>query len=155
MTELDTAPAGLPAPELDRIRIQGLHVRANHGVHDYERRDGQDFYVDAEVWTDTRRAAASDDVEDTVHYGRLMRALHRSASEEPVDLLETLAERLVAVCFGFAGAQAARITIHKPNAPVELEFGDISVSILRHRAEHEAARRAAGATADGEAGASR
>ncbi|CAG7844309.1 Dihydroneopterin aldolase [Pseudoclavibacter triregionum] len=128
---------GLPEPELDRIGFRRLHVRAHHGVHDHEREQGQDFYVDCEVWADTRAAARSDDLEDTVHYGKLMRAIHASAAAEPVDLLETVAERLVAVCFGFRGVQAARVTIHKPQAPVPLDFGDLSVSILRRRDELE------------------
>lgn len=124
---------GLPEPELDRIRIERLHVRANHGVHEHERIDGQDFYIDAEVWADTRRAAASDDIDDTVHYGHLMRAIHAAAAADPVDLLEALAERLIEVCFGFRGVEAARITVHKPQAPVKLEFADVTVSVLRHR----------------------
>lgn len=124
-----------PAPELDRIAFTGLRVRANHGVHDHERRDGQLFLIDVTVWADTRAAARSDEVADTVHYGQLMRAIHADAVAEPVDLLETLAERLVRVCFRFAGVEAARVTIHKPEAPVPLDFDDVSVSVLRRRDE--------------------
>ena len=129
------AHPALPQPELDRISIRRLHVRAFHGVYDHERQDGQDFFVDADVWIDTRRAAASDDLDDTMHYGHLMRALHEVAAGEPVDLIETLAERLAAVTLAFAGPQAVRITVHKPQAPVTLEFDDVLVSILRFRPE--------------------
>lgn len=124
---------GLPAPELDRIRIRRLHARGHHGLHDHERRDGQDFYIDADVWVDTRAAAASDDIHDTVHYGELMHALADVAAGEPVDLIETLAERLAEATFTFRGTLAARITVHKPQAPVALPFDDVSVSILRYR----------------------
>lgn len=123
----------LPRPELDRIHIRRLHVHGRHGVHDYERAEGQDFYIDAEVWLDTRAAAGTDDIADTLHYGHLMRALYEIALREPVDLLETLAERLAAVTFAFPGPQAVRITVHKPQAPVKLRFEDVAVSILRYR----------------------
>lgn len=121
--------------ELDAISFERLRVRAHHGVHDHEREHGQDFFIDATVWTDTRRAATSDDIDDTVHYGQLMQAIHASAESEPVDLLETLAERLARVALSFRGAEAVRITIHKPEAPVPLDFGDVSVSILRFRSD--------------------
>lgn len=127
------AHPALPDPELDVISFRGLHVRAYHGVHDHERQDGQDFWIDADVWVDTRAAAASDDIDDTLHYGHLMRAIADAAAHPAVDLLETLAERLAGVTFAFAGPQAVRITVHKPKAPVKLRFDDISVSILRFR----------------------
>lgn len=127
------AHPALPAPELDRITIERLHVRGYHGVFDHERQDGQDFFIDAEVWLDTRASAASDDIDDTLHYGHLMRALYEVAAGEPVDLLETLAERLAAVTLSYPGPQAVRITVHKPKAPVKLRFDDVSVSVLRFR----------------------
>ena len=129
------AHPALPDPELDRITIEHLHVHGRHGVHAHERAEGQDFYIDADVWLDTRSAAASDAIDDTLHYGHLMRALYEVALREPVDLLETLAERLAAVTFAFAGPQAVRITVHKPQAPVKLRFDDVTVSILRYRPE--------------------
>lgn len=132
----------LPPPELDRIQIRRLHVHGRHGVHDYERAEGQDFYIDAEVWLDTRPAAGTDDIADTLHYGHLMRALYEVALREPVDLLETLAERLAAVTFAFPGPQAVRITVHKPQAPVKLRFDDVTVSILRYRPDSPLPRRA-------------
>lgn len=138
------AHPALPAPELDRISIKRLHVHGRHGVFAHERASGQDFYIDAEVWIDTRAAAQTDEIDDTLHYGHLMRALYEVAMKEPVDLLETLAERLAAVTFAFAGPQAVRITVHKPQAPVKLRFQDVTVSVLRYRpegAEPEQARR--------------
>lgn len=133
-------PSGLPAPELDVISFRGLRVRAYHGVLEHERRDGQEFFIDADVWVDTRAAAASDDIDDTLHYGRLMEALADAATDTPVDLIETLAERLAAETLAFAAAQAVRITVHKPKAPVKLRFDDISVSILRFQPGAEGMR---------------
>src|SRR5262245_39588427 len=62
------APAG---PTLDRLTLRGLRARGRHGVHDFERRQDQEFVVDAVLGIDTRRAAAGDDLADTVDYGGL------------------------------------------------------------------------------------
>ncbi len=82
----------------DRIALRGLRVRGFHGVLPSERAQGQDFLVDAVLHLDVREAAASDDLEDTVDYGALAVRLAEVVAGEPVDLIETLAERLAAVC---------------------------------------------------------
>ncbi len=57
----------------DRISLTGLRVFARHGVHAAERKEGQEFVIDAVLWLDTRPAAAGDDLAATVDYGTLMR----------------------------------------------------------------------------------
>jgi dihydroneopterin aldolase len=117
----------------DRIAISGLRAYGHHGVYDFERRDGQDFVVDAILELDLAPAAASDDVADTVHYGELAEALAAVVRGEPVNLLETLAARLAAVCLADARVAAATITVHKPQAPVTVPVGDLAVTIRRQR----------------------
>jgi dihydroneopterin aldolase len=119
----------------DRIVLRGLTVRGNHGVFDFERREGQDFVVDVELELDTRPAAASDDVLDTVHYGELAEALAAVVSGEPVNLIETLVQRLADVCLLDTRVQAATVTVHKPHAPIPLTFGDVAVTVRRRREE--------------------
>ncbi len=119
----------------DRITLTGLRVRGHHGVFDFERRDGQDFVVDVVLEVDTRPAAVSDDLADTADYGALAAALAEVVDGEPVDLLETLAARLMGVCLGLTGVAAATVTVHKPQAPIPLSFGDVSVTIHRARAD--------------------
>jgi dihydroneopterin aldolase len=115
----------------DRIRLTGLTVRGRHGVFDFERRDGQEFVVDVELEIDTAPAAASDALADTVHYGKLAGGLAAVIGGEPVNLLETLADRLMQVCLADVRVAAATVTVHKPAAPIPLTFGDVSVSIRR------------------------
>jgi dihydroneopterin aldolase len=115
----------------DRIVLTGLTVRGRHGVFDFERRDGQDFVVDVELELDTRPAAASDELADTVHYGELAGALAAVIAGEPVNLLETLAEQLAEVCLADTRVAAASVTVHKPQAPIPLTFTDVAVSIRR------------------------
>ena len=118
----------------DRISLTGLRVRGNHGVFDFERRDGQDFVIDVVLELDLRPAAASDDVADTVHYGELAERLAAVVAGEPVNLIETLAERLADVCLADARVRAAAVTVHKPQAPIPLDFADVAVAIRRERA---------------------
>ena len=76
------------------IELRGLTVRGRHGVYDFERAQGQEFRVDVTLELDLERAAASDDVADTVHYGELADRLAAVIAGEPVHLIETLADRL-------------------------------------------------------------
>ncbi len=115
----------------DRIALTGLRVHGRHGVLPEERRDGQDFLVDAVLHLDLRPAAASDDVGDTVHYGVLAERLAAVVAGEPVQLLETLAERLAAVCLADPRVRTAEVTVHKPSAPIPLSFADVAVRVVR------------------------
>jgi dihydroneopterin aldolase len=117
----------------DRISLSGLRVRGHHGVFDFERRDGQDFVVDVDLELDLATAAASDDVTDTVHYGELAGRLAEVIAGEPVNLIETLAERLAAVCLADVRVAAATVTVHKPQAPIPLQFADVAVTVRRTR----------------------
>ena len=78
-------------------------------------------------------AAASDDLADTVHYGELAQALAEVVAGEPVNLIETLAERLVDACLADERVPAATVTVHKPQAPIPLTFADVAVTIRRER----------------------
>ncbi len=120
---------------LDQIRLAGLTVRGFHGVFEHERRDGQEFRVDAVLHLDTRDAAAGDDLTRTVHYGELAVALAEVVRGEPVALLETLVARLAAVCCADDRVQAADVSVHKPHAPVPEAFEDVVVTVRRTRDE--------------------
>ena len=117
----------------DRITLTGLKVRGFHGVYEHERRDGQDFVVDATLWLDSRPAAASDDLADTVDYGGLAERLATVVEGEPVNLIETLAARLCELCMADERVIAAEVTVHKPQAPIAREFADVAVTARRSR----------------------
>lgn len=118
----------------DRITLSGLRVFGYHGVYDDEKRDGQDFVVDLRLDLDTRPAAASDDVADTVHYGELAASVAAVVAGDPVDLLETLAQRIADVALADDRVARVEVTVHKPQAPIALQFDDVSVTIARSRA---------------------
>ena len=119
---------------LDRISLRGLRVHGRHGVHAHERRDGQDFVVDAVLGLDTRSAAAGDDLSRTVDYGTVAERLAAVVAGEPVRLIETLAERLALACLAEPFVQEVEITVHKPQASLPQAFEDVTVTIHRSRA---------------------
>ena len=114
-----------------KIAITGLRVFAHHGVFDFERQNGQDFYVDAAIWVDGDKAAFTDDLNNTAHYGDLAKGLVELTKNDPVDLLETLAQRLLDYALNFGGGKVlkAKITVHKPGAPIPYEFEDVSITV--------------------------
>jgi dihydroneopterin aldolase len=117
----------------DQISLTGLRVRGFHGVFESERRDGQEFVVDAVLELSTVDAAVSDELSQTVDYGALAQRLADVVSGEPVNLLEALAARLVEVCLAEPRVQIATVTVHKPQAPIPLAFHDVAVTIRRER----------------------
>lgn len=118
---------------LDKIAITGLRGYGYHGVLPGEREAGQEFLVDAVIWLDTSAAAASDDLSATVSYATLAGRLAGIIEGEPVDLIETLAQRLAGACLDDARVKHAEVTVHKPNAPVGVPVTDVSVTIRRSR----------------------
>lgn len=117
----------------DRIVLTGLRVRGRHGVYDFERVQGQDFVVDVALDIDLGPAARSDDVRDTVHYGELAERLVAIVAGEPVNLIETLADRLAAACLVDGRVDAVTVTVRKPQAPIRHDFADVAVTLTRTR----------------------
>ncbi|MFE1783891.1 dihydroneopterin aldolase [Streptomyces sp. NPDC059506] len=118
---------------MDRVALRGLRARGHHGVFDHERAEGQTFVVDLVLGLDTRPAAAADDLTLTVHYGIVAEEVVAVVSGEPVDLIETLAQRIADRCLAHEAVQEVEVTVHKPNAPVTVPFDDVTVTITRRR----------------------
>ena len=119
--------------ELDELAVYGIECRGHHGVFEFERREGQTFVIDLVLGTDTRPAAASDDLHDTADYGSLVMAVKAAVENDPVDLIETLAQRIADVCLLQSRVEWARVTVHKPEAPIETAFADVALTITRRR----------------------
>lgn len=118
---------------MDEITLTGLRVFGRHGVYEDERKVGQYFIVDFTLRVDTRRAARTDDVADTVHYGDAAQQVADIVAGEPVDLLETLAARIADALLTAPMVETVRVTVHKPDAPIPLPFSDVSVTVERTR----------------------
>lgn len=119
--------------EQDTLTITGIECFGHHGVFEHERAEGQRFVVDLTLGLDTAAAAASDDLRDTVDYGSLVTAVKAAVERDPVDLIETLAQRLADVCCWDPRVDWARVTVHKPEAPIAATFADVALTITRRR----------------------
>jgi dihydroneopterin aldolase len=117
----------------DRLAVRGIEAVGHHGVFDFERRDGQVFRVDLVLGIDTRPAARSDDLQDTVNYGTLVATVKKAVETDPVDLIETLAQRIADVCLEDSRVQWTQVTVHKPDAPIVATFRDVALTIFRSR----------------------
>ena len=124
---------------LDQIRLSGITAFGYHGVFEHERREGQTFGADVVVHLDTRRAAARDDLAHTLNYGELAEQVSAVLAGEPVDLIETVAERIAATVLASGVVQAVDVAVHKPNAPIQVPFDDVVVAIHRDRTKLPAA----------------
>ena len=117
----------------DELALTGLECWGHHGVFEHERREGQQFVIDLVLGLDTAPAAASDDLRDTIDYGSLVDDVKAAVEGDPVDLIETLATRIAGVCLLDARVEWAKVTVHKPDAPIQATFADVQLTITRHR----------------------
>ena len=119
---------------LDTIRLTRVTAIGYHGVFEHEKRDGQPFITDAVLHMDVGAAAATDDLSKTADYGAVAEAIVAVVTGEAFDLIETLsvclAEKILA---DFPVVQAVEVTVHKPKAPIQVPFGDVSITVFRTR----------------------
>ncbi|HEX5861430.1 MAG TPA: dihydroneopterin aldolase [Nocardioides sp.] len=119
--------------DVDELTVRGIECLGHHGVFEFERNDGQVFVLDLTLGLDTRSAADSDDLRDTVDYGSLVMQVKAAVETDPVNLIETLAQRVADVCLSDARVGYAKVTVHKPTAPIEATFSDVALTITRKR----------------------
>lgn len=128
--------ASFPVKEfrvIDRITIKGLTATGRHGVFPEERRDGQIFIVDVVMGLDVD--TESDDLSRTVNYADVADDVIAIIAGEAFNLIETVAGRVADQCLTYSGIAEVEVTVHKPQAPVQHEFTDLSVTI--HRSRHD------------------
>lgn len=119
--------------QIDELAVYGVECYGFHGVFDFERREGQIFLIDLVLGLETATAAASDNIVDTVHYGELVDSVKAAVERDPVDLIETLAQRLADVVLTEDRVQWVKVTVHKPDAPIQATFRDVALTITRSR----------------------
>jgi 7,8-dihydroneopterin aldolase/epimerase/oxygenase len=118
---------------LDRVELRGLRATGRHGVLAHETALGQEFVVDVTLHLDTSAAAATDDLAMTADYGTVAEQVVAVVRGEPVQLIETLAQRIADVALRPARVQAVDVSVHKPGAPIDVPFDDVVVTIRRER----------------------
>ena len=118
---------------IDRIDLVGIEVYGKHGVLESEQEKSQVFRVDVAVFLDLKKAGSTDDLGDTVDYGVLAEEVREVVGSESHYLIEKVATRVAEVVLAHREINRTIVTIHKPDAPVDVAFDDISVTIDRTR----------------------
>ena len=109
------------------IALKGLGAEANHGVYDFERARNQRFSADIVMWVET--AGNADDIAATVSYADIADEAMAVLTGTAVDLIETLAETIASRVMSHEGVVGTEVTVHKPDAPIDHPFADVSVTV--------------------------
>jgi dihydroneopterin aldolase len=117
----------------DCIDLEGIRVFAHHGVYENEKQRGQVFLIDVHLAMDLRKPGMSDDLEDTIHYGKLADSIVERASGERWDLIERVAERTAELVLEDPRVESVRVTVHKPEVTLPTPVAAVSVTVLRDR----------------------
>ena len=116
----------------DFIKVTNMKVFAYHGVLEEEKKNGQDFYLNAKVYVDMRMAGLTDELERSVNYNSICTFLAEVFKERVFDTIEAAAEHTVQeIIVNFPSVQAVELEVRKPHAPLDYVPEDISVTIYR------------------------
>ncbi len=120
--------------EMDKICLKGMSFYGYHGVLPEEKQKGQRFFIDCVFDFDASSAVQSDDLADTVDYAKVYEIVKRIAEEERFDLIERLAGEINGrILKIFPKILCIETTVHKPDAPIEGSFSDVSVTVSQKR----------------------
>ena len=117
----------------DRIDLTGIEVYAKHGVLDSEQERAQVFRIDVTAFTDLSKPGESDDLADSIDYSELALEIREVVGAQQNRLIEAVATRVADAMLGHDRVTRTVVTIHKPNAPIDMAFDDVSVTIERSR----------------------
>ena len=114
------------------IRLSGVEAIGYHGVLTSERTSGQRFIVDCELEVDTEQAIETDDINHAVDYSAIAELINDQIQAEPVNLIEVLADRIATeILKNYLLVKSVEITVHKPEAPIEVPFKNVSTTVVR------------------------
>ncbi len=117
----------------DRITLRGMLFLARHGVTLEERMEPQPFEVDVELAADLDRAAASDELADTIDYSAVFSLVARIVEEESFRLIEALAGTIADAVLESTGARSVVVRVRKPRAPLPGPFESVEATVRRPR----------------------
>ena len=117
----------------DRLDLKGIEVYAKHGVLEHEQEKAQVFKVDVTAFTDLSLPGETDDLSDALDYSELAHQVREVVGSESYKLIETVAAKVTDVVMSYPQVVRSVVTIHKPAAPIDLVFEDVSVTVERSR----------------------
>ena len=116
---------------IDKVTLTGIRVFGYHGVFDHEKKNGQEFIVDVDISYKTNKAIDTDNLKYTIDYAEVALLVKDIIEGESRNLIETVAEEIANKIMKKFDIKTVRVTLHKPNAPVDVELRDVSVSVER------------------------
>jgi dihydroneopterin aldolase len=117
-----------------KITISRIAVHGRHGALEAERALGQHFLIDLDIVAEIGDAEHSDRLEDTLHYGQVIKTTLAAFNARPLNLIEAAAGAIAdALMAGFDKIVELRVTVHKPSAPVAAIIDDLAVTVERRR----------------------
>lgn len=117
----------------DQITLTGISAFGHHGVFDHERRDGQPFVADVTLEVDLEAVVASDELTDTIDYSVLAAQVESEITGPALNTIEALAGRIAGTCLHDPRVLRAVVTVHKPQAPMQVTVQDVAVTVTRSR----------------------
>ena len=117
---------------MDYIKITGLKIFAHHGVLPEEKKNGQDFYINARLFYFMRKPGQSDALSDALNYAEVCEFIGKTFTEKRFDLIEAAAEYLCRkLLLEFPVLAEIELELRKQHAPIPMEFADVSVNMRR------------------------
>lgn len=117
------------------IIIKNLKIFAFHGVHEHEKKNGQNFYIDAVLYISKNNF--EDNIKNTVSYSEAIKHIKKIMAEKSFDLIETASETIAKKMFEkFSLLEKLELTLKKPEAPIDENFEYVGVKIIRNRSDY-------------------
>lgn len=117
---------------LDRITIHGINVLGHHGVEEAERKVGHRLVIDVDLYLDLSRAAADDDIRETVNYEAVCNLVEKVTAEEEFLLIESLAAEIAEKVLKQFTPGAVTVRVKKFNLPIATGVGSVGVEVTRY-----------------------
>ena len=116
---------------MDKIIMDGMEFWGFHGVLTEEQLKGQSFIVDVILWLDLEKAGSSDDLQETVNYGKLYEKIKYIVEQKRFDLIETLAKNIIDTALEEEGIIRVLVKVKKPQAPIKGKFNYMAIEMER------------------------
>lgn len=121
---------------MNQIIVKNLKIFAYHGVHDFEKKDGQDFFVDAVLNLPEMPGFETDEINQVISYSEVVRVIKKVMTEKSYNLIEKAAVEIISEIFlSFSEVESVDITVKKPHAPIKEEFEYVAVRFKKVRGE--------------------
>lgn len=119
---------------MDKVYLKDIEIFANHGVFNEEKVLGQKFILSLELSLDFKESAVTGDLTKSVHYGELCHKVEKIFQSEPIDLIETVADRIAKyVLSEYKIVEEVKVTLKKPWAPINRHLDYAAVETTRKR----------------------